>query len=154
MQIDQDVRKRLLKFDQPGRQPKRSKAFGDGDPDLARQRIGDGIAGAQQVERRRFHAFDRRNHQRAFVGQPGAMDIAGKQRGADLPLEVIDPPAHDIDRQFQPFGRGSEAAAPHDFQEHPGGVPVGQTAEADLDGVPPEERPFPVPDAYMALSSR
>ena len=59
------------------------------------------------------------------------MDVAGKQRGADLPLEIIDPPADDIDRQFQPLGGGSEAAASHHFQEHPGGVPVGQTAETD-----------------------
>ena len=50
MEIDENIRKRLLKFDQPRGQPERAKAFGDGDPDFARQRIGDGTAGAQQVE--------------------------------------------------------------------------------------------------------
>ena len=50
MEIDQNIRIRLLKFNQPGRQPKRAKAFGDGDPDFAGQGIGDGTAGTQQVE--------------------------------------------------------------------------------------------------------
>ena len=67
-----------------------------------------------------------------FVGQAGAMDVAGEQGGADLPFEIIDPPAHDIDGQSEALGRGSEAPAPHDFQKYPGRVPIGETAEGGL----------------------
>ena len=132
VQVDQNIRERLLEFDEARGQPECSQTLGDGDPDFARERIGDGIAGAQQVERRGLHAFDRRNHQRTFVGQAGAMDVAREQRGADLPLEIVDPPAHDVDRQVKPLGRGSEAPAPHDFQKYPGRVPIRETAENDL----------------------
>ena len=62
----------------------------------------------------------------------GAMDVAGKQGGADLPLELVNSPAHGVDGEFQPLGRGAETAASHHFQENPGGVPVGETAEGDL----------------------
>ncbi len=132
LEIDKNIRERLLEIDEARGQPECSQSLGDGDPDFARERIGDGIAGAQQIERRRLHAFDRRNNQRSFVGQAGAMDVARKQGGADLPLEIIDPPANDVDRQVKPLGRGSEASATHDLQKYPGRVPIRETAESDL----------------------
>src|SRR6266403_3102723 len=79
--------------------------FGDGDPDFARKRVGDGISGAQQVERGGLHAFDCRNNQRAFIGQAGAMDVTREQGGTDLPFKIIDEPANDVDGQFEPFRR-------------------------------------------------
>ncbi len=130
MQVDQNVRKRLLEFDEAGRQPEGPQALGDGDPDLARQRVGDGIAGAQQVEGGGLHAFHRRHHLRAFVGQPGAVDVAGEQGGADLPLEIGDAPAHAVDGKVQPLRGGPETAAADHFQENPGGVPIRETTDS------------------------
>ena len=62
----------------------------------------------------------------------GAMDVAGKQGGAGLPLEFVNSPAYGVNGELQPLGRGAETAASHHFQENPGGVPVGETAEGDL----------------------
>src|SRR3981189_1395107 len=62
VEIDKNVRERLLEVDKARGQPKRYQTFGDGDPDFARKRVGDGIAGAQQVDRGGLHAFDCRNN--------------------------------------------------------------------------------------------
>ena len=35
MQVDQNVRERLLEFDEAGRQPECAQALGDGHPDFA-----------------------------------------------------------------------------------------------------------------------
>src|SRR6185437_3270341 len=131
MQVDGDARKRLLKFDKAGRQPKRSQALGDGDPDFTRKRVGDRTAGAQQVERGILHAFDRGHDQRALVGQPGTVDVTGKQGRSDLTLEIVNTTAHDVDGQFEAFGRGAKASATHNLQKNPRGIPVGQSAERD-----------------------
>jgi hypothetical protein len=132
MQIDQDVGKRLLEFDQARRQPECSKALGDGDPDLARKRMGDGFAGAQQVERSRLHAFDRRNNQRAFVGQACSMDVAREQRGADLALKVVNSPADDVNGKVKPLRRGPEASTADHFQKNPGRIPIRETSYRGL----------------------
>ena len=72
VEVDQNIRERLLEFDEAGSEPECAKAFGDRYSDFAGKRVGDGIAGAHQVERSRFHAFDSRNNQRAFVRHQGA----------------------------------------------------------------------------------
>src|SRR5215475_2007849 len=46
-----------LEFDEARRKPERAEPLGDGYPDFAGQRVGDGVAGAQQIERCRFHAL-------------------------------------------------------------------------------------------------
>src|SRR6202051_3448121 len=58
------------------------------------------------------------------------MGIARQQRGADLPLKIIDSSAHDVDRQVEPLGRRSEAAATDHFQKNPRYVPIRETAES------------------------
>ena len=132
LQIDLDVRKGLLEFDEARGEPECSESLGDGDPHFARQRIGDAIAGAQQLERCSLHALDCRDDLRALVGQTGAVNIAGEQGRADLTFEIVDPPAHRIDGQIEPLGCRSEAAAANHFQKNPRRVPIGKTAERDL----------------------
>src|SRR4030088_1152025 len=56
VQIDENIRERLLELDEARGQPERSQAFGDGHPHFARERIGDGFTGAQQIERSGLHA--------------------------------------------------------------------------------------------------
>ena len=97
VQVDDDIGKRFLEFDQARGHPEGAEALGHRDPDLAGQRVGDRAAGAHQVKGRGLHALDRRDHHGAFVGQMGAMDVAGKQGGAGLPLEIVDPPADCVD---------------------------------------------------------
>ena len=95
------------------------------------------------VEGCRLHALDRGDHQRAFVGQLRAVDVAREQGGADLALEIVDPAAHGVDRQIEPLGRGTKTAATHDFQENAGRVPIGETADGDLLAFLLWNAPFP-----------
>src|SRR5262249_54235158 len=67
-----------------------------------------------------------------FLRQAGAVNVAREQRGRDLPLEIVDAAAHDIDRQAKPLGRGAETTAARDFQENPGRVPVCQAADGGV----------------------
>ena len=60
------------------------------------------------------------------------MEVAGEQGGANLPLEIIDPAANNIDGQVEPFSRGPEAPATDNLQENPGRVPIRETAESEL----------------------
>jgi hypothetical protein len=80
------------------------------------------------------------------------MDVAREQGGADLPFKIIDSPANDVDGQFEPFRRGSETPATHYFQKN---LAASQSVRLPIatDGVPPEERPFPALDAYIAPSA-
>src|SRR6202022_3442858 len=50
VEIDENIRERLLKLDEARDQPKCSQTFGNGDPDFARECVGGGVARAQQVE--------------------------------------------------------------------------------------------------------
>src|SRR5581483_8885031 len=132
LQVDQDVRERLLKFHQARRKPEDAEALADGDPDLARQRVAGRDAGAQQIEGRRLHAFDGGDDHGAFVGQVRAVHVAHKQRGAGLLLEIVDAAADGIDRQAKALGGGAEAAGTRDFEKDAGSVPIGKTAAGQL----------------------
>src|SRR5262249_41172032 len=52
--------------------------------------------------------------------------------GAGLPFEIIDPPAHGVDWEAEPVGRGAEAATTHDFQEDARRVPICETGGRNL----------------------
>ena len=141
-----------LKFDQARGEPESAKSLGDGDPDFAGQRVGDGTAGAQKVECGRLHALDGGDDMHPFVGEAGAVNVADEHGGAGLPLEIADAAAHGIDGKAKPFGRGAEAAAARDFQEHARSVPVLQTVEGDLPAFLLTERPFPTARCIQSLS--
>ena len=64
--------------------------------------IGDGNAGAQQVECGRLHALDGGDDMRPFVGEARAVNVADEHGGADLPLEIVDAAAHGIDGKAKP----------------------------------------------------
>ena len=128
MQVDQDVRERFLKFDQPRCEPEGAEALGDCDLDLAGGRIGGRNAGAHQIEGSGFHPFDGRDHGGTFFRQTGAVNVAREQGSARLSLEIIDAAAHGVDRQRKPLGRGAKAAPTRDFQKNSGRVPVRQPA--------------------------
>src|SRR3954466_9759068 len=132
MQIDQDIRIRLLEFDQPRSEPECAQSLGDGNADLAGQGIRRRIAGAQYVEGSRLHLLHGGDHQRAFVGQTGAVDVAGEQRSAGLAFEIIDPAANGVDRQRQALGRRAETSASDNFQENARRIPVREAADVCL----------------------
>ena len=120
-----------LEFHKTRREPERPKPLGNGDADFAGELAGDGNAGAQQVERRRFHALDRGKHLHAFLGQAHAMHVAQEHGDAGLLLEIADPPAHRVDGKGEPLRRRAEASAARYLQENARRVPVRQTAESD-----------------------
>jgi len=129
LQVDQDVRERLLKFDKARREPEGAEVLADRDPDLARQCVARGDAGTQEIERGSLHAFHGGDHHGAFVGQMRAVHVAHEQRGPGLLLEIVDAPADGIDRQAEAFGGRPEAARAGDFEENAGSVPIRETAE-------------------------
>lgn len=72
----------------------------------------------------------------------GAVDVAGEQGGAGLALEIVDPPAHGVDRQRQALGRRPETSASDDFEEYAGRIPIREAAEICLWAFRQENAPF------------